>query len=66
MTERLRTVVKFRRDTYEHWTTTNPIISEGEIIVITNLPWYKSWFGLKPARLKLGDGITCFNKLKYL
>ena len=50
------TIIKLRRGTYEEWLNNNPIIYEGELIVVTKLPWYLSWFGLKPTALKYGFG----------
>lgn len=59
-------VVKFCRATYKEYKENNPILRDGTIIFVTKLPWYKSWFGLRPTRMKLGDGATPFNKLKFL
>ena len=58
--------VRLKRGTYKEWLETPVIPLEGELIVVTELPWYKSWFGLKPTRLKVGDGKTEFKKLKFL
>ena len=58
--------VRFCKDTYENCIKKNPVFPDGVIIFITDLPWHKSWFGLKPTRVKLGDGKTSFNKLKFL
>ena len=55
-----------KRGTYKEWLETSVIPLDGELIVVTKLPWYKSWLGLKPTRLKVGDGTTPFNKLKFL
>ena len=61
-----RLIIRLRRDTYQQWKTNNPVLDDGELVAVTKLPWYKSWLGIKPTRLKLGDGITEFNKLKWL
>jgi hypothetical protein len=58
-------LVKFRHGKYKEWVNANPIIEEGTIIAVTDLPWYKSWFGLKPTRLKYGIGKT-FNKTRFI
>ena len=58
--------VKFLKDTYRKFMEVNPVIPDGTITFVTNLPWYKSWFGLKPTRMKLGDGKTTFKKLKFI
>ena len=66
MSNNIKPQVRFTRDTYKRFCELNPIIPDGVIIVVTKLPWYKSWFGLKPTRLKIGDGVTTFNKLRFL
>jgi hypothetical protein len=58
--------VKFLKGTYKQFIKFNPVIADGTIIFVTSLPWYKSRFGLKPTRMKLGDGKTPFKKLKFL
>ena len=58
--------VKFFRDTYKKCREKNPVFRDGTIIFVMKLPWYKSWFGLRPTRMKLGDGVTPFNKLKFI
>ena len=55
-----------RRNTYKVFASNNEIFLDGEIIVVTECPWYRSWFGLKPTRLKVGDGKTTFRKLKFI
>ena len=58
--------IKFLRDDYKRWQKDNPIIPEGSIVLVLNCPWYISFFGLKPTRLKAGDGKTPFRKLKFI
>jgi hypothetical protein len=58
--------VKFLKGTYKQFIKANLVIADGTIIFVTNLPWYKSWFGLKPTRMKLGDGKTTFKKLRFI
>ena len=58
-------MIKHRRDKYAEWVQLNPIIENGEIIVVTDLPWYKSWFGLKSVRLKYGIGKP-FNQTRFI
>lgn len=58
--------IRLRRGTYKEWLETSIIPLDSELILVTDLPWYKSWFGLKPNRLKVGDGKTEFRKLKFL
>ena len=59
------TIVKFRRGTYKELKHINPIILDGELIIVYKLPWYISWFGLKPTRLMCGIG-KAFNDTKFL
>ena len=58
--------VRFCRDTYKKLRKKNYIIPDGTILFVTELPWHKNWFGLKPTRMKLGDGKTAFKKLKFI
>ena len=58
-------LIKHRRSKYAEWVQLNPIIETGEIIVVTDLPWYKSWFGIKPIRLKYGIGKP-FNQTRFI
>ena len=60
----LRTTV-MRRGTYKELKHINPIILDGELVIVRELPWYKSWFGLKPTRLKCGTG-AAFNDTRFL
>ena len=64
--ESLQVRLCLKRGTYKEWLQTDLILLDGELILVTQLPWYKSWFGLKPSRLKVGDGKTPFRKLKFL
>ena len=61
----LSVIIKFRRGKYAQWVQLNPIIENGEVIAVTDLPWDKSWFGLKPVRLKYGVGKP-FNKTRFI
>jgi hypothetical protein len=58
--------VEFFRGTYKQLTTANLILPDGTFILVTQCPWYRSWFGLKPTRLKASDGKTPFRKLKFI
>jgi hypothetical protein len=58
--------VKFLKGTYKQFIKANPVIPDGAFVVVMNLPWYKSWFGLRPTRLLIGDGKTKFRKLRFL
>ena len=52
----LTTTLLHRRGTYKEFVNKNPVIYDGELIIVHELPWYRSWFGLKPTRLKAGVG----------
>ncbi len=58
--------IQMRRGPYYLLTLRNEVFLDGELVVVTNLPWYKSWFGLKPTRIKVGDGKTPFSKLHFI
>ena len=45
-------------DTEENWTSSNPIIENGEIVIVVTADGSK--------RLKAGDGTTPFNELDYI
>lgn len=62
----LHAIMCQKSGTYKQLNEENPVIYQNSIIVVTKCPWYKSWFGLKPTRLKIGDGVTPFNKLKWI
>lgn len=62
----MRTLIKFCRVTYKEGREKNYVIPDGTIIFVTHIPWYRSWFGLRPTRMLLGDGITPFKKLKFI
>lgn len=49
-------VIEHRYDTKENWTEANPILARGELGVEIE-------FGV--AKLKVGDGITCWQELDY-
>ena len=50
----MRTTVCHRIDTYKNFVNNNPVLRRGELAIVTDLPWYLSWFCLKPTRLKVG------------
>ena len=45
-------------DTEENWTTSNPILDNGELIIVVTADGSK--------RLKAGDGVTPFTELDYI
>ena len=54
-----------RKGTYKELTNTNPVLHDGELVIVTDLPWYLSWFGLKPTALKVGFGLP-FNETNFI
>jgi len=58
--------IQMRRGLYKDLMTLDQVFLDGEIIVVTGLPWNKSCFGRKPTRLKVGDGKTPFSKLPFV
>ena len=58
--------VQFFHGTYKQLATANLILPYRTFILVTECPWHRSWFGLKPTRLKVGDGKTPFNRLKFI
>ena len=51
----LRSAVKLPTDTYENWTTENPIVIDQCIVVESDT-----------GRQKIGDGVTNYNDLPYI
>jgi len=49
-----QTVIQHRRDLADDWTTTNPVLSAGEI-----------GFEVDTGNFKIGDGSSNWNLLKY-
>lgn len=54
---------KIRRDTHWWLSKVNPVCEAGEIIIVTNIP---GWWRRRKTRIKIGDGKTPFNKLRYV
>ena len=61
----IRSTVCQRIDTYKNFVDNNPALYRGELVIVTDLPWYLSWFGLKPTRLKAGVG-KLFKETRFL
>lgn len=62
----MKTIVKFAKVSYRIWKSCDNTLVDGSIVFVTNIPWYRSWFGLKPTRIILGDGKTPCNKLRWI
>lgn len=56
-TKTIQATVKNRTDTAANWTQKNPVLAEGEIIVIQT--------SAGETRLKIGDGVKTFTQLPY-
>ena len=57
MTKTIQATVKNRTDTAANWTQKNPVLAEGEIIVVQTSEG--------ETRLKIGDGVKTFTQLPY-
>lgn len=57
MTKTIQAIVKNRTDTATNWTQKNPVLAEGEIIVVQT--------SAGETRLKIGDGVKTFTQLPY-
>lgn len=56
-TKTIQAIVKNRTDTAANWTQKNPVLAEGEIIVVQT--------SAGETRLKIGDGVKTFTQLPY-
>lgn len=62
----LNTRIKHKTDSYENWTSANPVLLSGEIAVVV-VPSSSGAVQQEPATLiKIGDGSTAFNDLPFL
>lgn len=57
MIKTIQATVKNRTDTAANWTQKNPVLAEGEIIVVQT--------NAGETRLKIGDGVKTFTQLPY-
>lgn len=57
MTKTIQATVKNRTDTAANWTQKNPVLAEGEIIVVQT--------SAGETRIKIGDGVKTFTQLPY-
>lgn len=57
ITKTIQATVKNRTDTATNWTQKNPVLAEGEIIVVQT--------SAGETRLKIGDGVKTFTQLPY-
>ena len=58
ITKTIQATVKNRTDTAANWTQKNPVLAEGEIIVVQT--------SVGETRLKIGDGVKTFTQLPYI
>lgn len=58
ITKIIQATVKNRTDTAANWTSKNPVLAEGEIIVVQT--------SAGETRLKIGDGVKTFTQLPYI
>ena len=55
MAQVIKTTFKFRRNTAAYWKNANPVLADGE-----------PCFELDTGKLKIGNGTTAYNDLKYI
>lgn len=55
--------IRLRKDSYWAWSLRDPIISDSEVIIVTDIP---GWWRWRKTRMKVGDGKTRFSKLRYI
>lgn len=67
MAEKLfNTRIQLKYDTYQNWTTTNPVLKAGEVAIVV-VPASTGAVVQEPAILmKVGDGATAFNALSFV
>ena len=56
-------IVRTRQGTYRELRKINPVLTNGELLIVTNIP---GWWRRRKTRIKVGDGKTPFNKLRYV
>lgn len=62
----LKTRILHKYDTYENWTTNNPVLKKGEIAIAT-IPSNKDGVQNAPSILiKVGDGTSAYKVLKFV
>lgn len=53
----LKTRIKWRRDTSANWTNNNPVLLDGEVIIVNT--------DAGETRFKIGDGIKTYTQLPF-
>ena len=53
----LKTRIKWRRDTSANWTNNNPVLLDGEVIIVNT--------DVGETRFKIGDGIKTYTQLPF-
>lgn len=62
----LNTRIQLKYDTYENWKTNNPVLKAGEVAIAT-VPSNQDGVQNAPSiLLKVGDGTTAYNSLKFV
>lgn len=62
----LNTRIQLKYDTYENWTTNNPVLKAGEVAIAT-IPSNQGGVVNAPSVVfKVGDGTTAYNSLKFV
>ena len=61
-----QTRIQLKYDTYENWIAANPILKKGEMAIATVDSGVQSMTNLPNIVLKVGDGTTPYNNLKFV
>ena len=61
-----QTRIKLKYDTYENWIAANPILKKGEMAIATVDSGVQSMTNLPNIVLKVGDGTSHYNNLKFV
>lgn len=61
-----QTRIQLKYDTYANWSANNPILKAGEMAIATVAAGEQSMTNLPNIVLKVGDGVTPYNQLKFV
>ena len=61
-----QTRIQLKYDTYENWSAANPILKKGEMAIATVDSGVQSMTNLPNIVLKVGDGTSHYNNLKFV
>ena len=61
-----QTRIQLKYDTYANWSTNNPVLKAGEMAIATVATGEQSMTNLPNIVLKVGDGVSHYNDLKFV